>query len=84
MISPEPAVRDAEASTPATPRDPKITARHLAHGALIYVRQKHIQEGRSFVSQAHEIASTYDDQELGQACLNLEDKIAVIELTSFS
>ncbi len=39
MISTEPAVRDAEASTPATPRDPKITARHLAHGALIYVRQ---------------------------------------------
>jgi tetratricopeptide (TPR) repeat protein len=52
--------------------------------ALIYVRQKQIQEGRSFVSQAHEIASTYDDQELGQACLNLENKIAVIELSSFS
>ena len=52
--------------------------------ALIYVRQKQAQEGRSFVSQAHEIASTYDDQELGQACLNLEDKIAVIELTSLS
>ena len=50
--------------------------------ALIYVRQMQIQEGRSFVSQAHEIASTYDDQELGQACLKLEDKIAVIELTS--
>ena len=41
--------------------------------ALIYVRQKQIQEGRSFVSRAHEIASTYDDQELRQACLNLED-----------
>lgn len=51
--------------------------------ALIHVRQKHIQEGRSFVSQAHKIASTYDDKELAQACLNLEDKIAVIELTSF-
>ncbi len=51
--------------------------------ALIYVRQKHIQEGRSFVSQAHTIASTYNDKELLQACLNLEDKIAVIELTSF-
>jgi tetratricopeptide (TPR) repeat protein len=52
--------------------------------AVIYVRQKQIQEGRSFVSQAHEIASTHDDQELGQACHQLEDKIAVIELTSFS
>ena len=52
--------------------------------AIIYVRQKHIQEGRSFVSQAHEVATTYDDKELEQACLNLEDKIAVIELTSFS
>jgi tetratricopeptide (TPR) repeat protein/class 3 adenylate cyclase len=39
--------------------------------ALIYVRQKQVQEGRSFVSQAHEIASTYEDQELRQACLNL-------------
>src|SRR3954453_13288972 len=39
MISTEPAVRDAGARSPATPRDPKITARHLAHGALIYVRQ---------------------------------------------
>jgi tetratricopeptide (TPR) repeat protein len=52
--------------------------------AIIYVRQKQIPEGRSFVRQAHEIASTQDDQELGQACLQLEDKIAVIELTSFS
>jgi hypothetical protein len=52
--------------------------------ALIYVRQKQIQEGRSFVSQAHEIASTHEDQELRQACLNLEDTIAVIEFTSFS
>jgi tetratricopeptide (TPR) repeat protein len=52
--------------------------------AVIYVRQMQIQEGRSFVSQAHEIASTHDDQELGQACHQLEDKIAVIELTSFS
>ncbi len=52
--------------------------------ALIYIRQKQIQEGRSFVSQAHEIASTHEDQELEQACHKLEDKIAVIELTSFS
>ena len=52
--------------------------------ARISVRQKHIQEGRSFVSQAHEIASTHDDQELGQACHRVEDEIAVLELTSFS
>ena len=52
--------------------------------ALIYVGQKQIQEGRSFVSQAHEIASTSGDKELSQACLNLEDKIAVIEHTSLS
>ena len=52
--------------------------------ALIYVQQKQIQEGRSFVREAHEIASTHEDQELGQACLKLEDTIAVIELTSFS
>jgi tetratricopeptide (TPR) repeat protein len=51
--------------------------------ALIHVRQKHIQEGRSFLNQAHEIASRYEYQELRQACLNLEDKIAVIELSSF-
>ena len=52
--------------------------------ALIYVRQKQIQEGRSFVGQAHEIASTSGDKELRQACLDLEGKIAVIELTSLS
>ena len=51
--------------------------------AIIYIRQKEMQAGRSFVSQAHEIASTCADVELSQACLKLEDKIAVIELTSF-
>ena len=50
--------------------------------ALIYVRQSHIQEGKSFVRQAHDIASTYDDNELRQACLDLENKIAIIERTS--
>jgi tetratricopeptide (TPR) repeat protein len=39
--------------------------------ALIYVRQKQIEDARSFLSQAHEIASTHEDQELRQACLNL-------------
>lgn len=54
------------------------------HIALIHVRQEQIQKSRSFVSQAHEIASTYSDQELEQVCLKLKDKIAVLELTSFS
>jgi len=54
------------------------------HIALIHLRQEQIQKSRSFVNQAHEIASTCNDQELEQACLKLEDKIATLELTSFS
>jgi tetratricopeptide (TPR) repeat protein len=51
--------------------------------ALVHVRQRQIQEGKLLIKQAHEMALTYDDKELEQACLDLEDKIAVIELTSF-
>jgi len=50
--------------------------------ARIYVRQKQVQEGKSFVSRAHKVASTLGDQELGHACFKLEDEITVIELTS--
>ena len=50
--------------------------------ARIYVRQKQVLDGRSCVSQAHEIASACNDQELKEVCLKLEDEITVIELTS--
>lgn len=50
--------------------------------ARIYTKQKQAQEGRWFMRQALTLASTHHDQELGRACLTLEDEIAVVELNS--